>query len=60
MNGTIQAVATAYQEPEDPVRFTALTSEKAFRDGANEIRMFLVGGTPAKPELRELTVSYSG
>jgi Sulfatase len=60
VNGTVQAVATAYQDPEGPVRFTALTSEKAFRDGANEIRMFVVGGTPAKPELRELQVSYSG
>ena len=57
LNGRIAAVCETYGRGESPVRFSALAPERAFRPGANEVRIFLVDGAPAAPRLRELETS---
>jgi Sulfatase len=60
VNERIAAVARAYELGDGVVRFSALAPESAFRPGRNDVRMFVLGGPPTRPELRELAVSLSG
>jgi branched-subunit amino acid ABC-type transport system permease component len=55
LNGRIAAVSGVYRGP----RFSALVPESAFRTGRNAVRAFIVTGTPAAPQLRELRVRLS-
>jgi len=59
LNGTIEAVATAYQHLDSPVRFTFLAADDAFRPGENEATVYVVSGTPAFPLLREVPTSLT-
>lgn len=54
INGEIAAVCQAYQQRENPVRFSALASPDTFRRGDNAVRIFVVGGSPGEPALAEL------
>jgi hypothetical protein len=58
LNGRIAAVAPTY-ESGGKVRFSFLPSDSAFRAGRNVVRMFMVSGPVASPELRELRVTLS-
>jgi hypothetical protein len=40
-------------------RFSFLASDSAFRTGANDVRVFVVTGRPARPKLGELRVALS-
>ena len=55
LNGRIAAVSQAYRGP----RFSALAPESAFRAGRNSVRVFLVTGSTAAPQLHELRVRLS-
>jgi Sulfatase len=59
-NDRIAAVARAYQLGDGVVRFSALAPESAFHTGGNDVRMFVLDGPPARPQLHELAVSLSG
>jgi hypothetical protein len=58
LNGKIAAVAPTY-ESGGKLRFSLLPSDSAFRSGRNDVRMFLVSGPVASPDLRELRVLLS-
>jgi hypothetical protein len=55
LNGRIAAVSAVYRGS----RFSALVPESAFRPGRNSVRAFVVTGSPASPQLRELSVRFS-
>ena len=57
LNGRIAAVAPAYVARR--TRFSLLPSDRAFRPGRNDARIFVVEGPVTRPELRELTVTLS-
>jgi hypothetical protein len=59
LNGTVEAVATAYQHESSPVRFSFLAADDAFRPGTNEATVYVVGGSPSAPALREVPTSLS-
>jgi len=59
LNGTIEAVATAYQHLESPVRFTFLAADEAFRPGENEATVYVISGTPESPMLREVPTTLT-
>ena len=55
LNGRIAAVSAAYRDPSGgQVRFSVLPAESAFRTGRNFVRLFVVSGSPSRPELREV------
>jgi hypothetical protein len=58
LNGTVEAVATAYQH-QGPVRFSFLAADDAFRPGENEATVYVVGGSPEAPSLREVSTSLT-
>ena len=58
LNGRIAAVSHTYGTA-GKLRFSLLASDKAFRAGKNDARIFLVTGPKASPELHELQVAYS-
>jgi len=60
VNGRIAAVCEAYRPSGGDVQFSALAPATAFRPGENRVRVFLVGGAPERPVLRELTVELEG
>jgi len=53
VNGVVEAVCAVSGE-EGAARFSALVPPEAFVRGANEVRVFVVGGSPASPSLAEL------
>ncbi len=58
LDGRIAAVSAAYRDPSGgPVRFSVLPAETAFRAGRNSVRLFVVSGSPARPQLREVATS---
>ena len=58
VNGRVAAVARAF-ELAGAVRFSALAPESAFRQGANEVRVFVLDGPAAAADARELRTSLS-
>ena len=60
VNGRIAAVCESYRLREGVVRFSALASEDAFRTGRNDVRIFVLDGSPDAPRLRELETALSG
>jgi hypothetical protein len=58
LNGRIVAVSHTYGIA-GKLRFSLLASDKAFRAGQNDARIFLVSGATANPQLRELRVTLS-
>ena len=60
LDGRIAAVSVAYRDPQGgPVRFSVLPAESAFRTGRNPVRLFVVSGSTASPQLRELKTSLA-
>jgi Sulfatase len=60
LNGRVAAVATAYAAPEGgPAKVTALVPPSFFRPGENEVRVFVLEGSPAEPALLELRTELS-
>jgi Sulfatase len=58
LDGRIAAVSAAYREPSGGrVRFSLLPPESAFQAGRNSVRLFVVSGSPARPQLREIQTS---
>jgi Sulfatase len=58
LNGRIAAVSVAYRNPGGgPVRFSALAGESSFHTGRNAVRVFVVGGSPAHPQLAAVRTS---
>ena len=58
LNGRIAAVSHTYGTA-GKLRFSLLASDKAFRAGKNDARIFLVTGPKTHPELHELRVADS-
>jgi hypothetical protein len=60
LNGDVVAVTQVYRErPGSGPSVSALVPESSFHPGRNSVRAFLVTGSAAAPQLRELRVSYS-
>lgn len=60
VNGVVEAITTVTAE-EGAARFSALVPPQAFRRGAaNEVRVFLLGGSPAEPSLGEIETRIGG
>jgi sulfatase-like protein len=58
LNGRVAAVAHTYGTG-GKLRFTLLPEDSSFRAGKNDVRMFALTGSPAKPQLHELQVVLS-
>jgi len=58
LNGRVAAVSHTYGTG-TKLRFTLLAGDSSFRPGPNDVRMFVVTGSPAKPRLQELQVVLS-
>ena len=58
LNGRIAAVSHSYGTG-GKLRFSLLASDKAFRAGRNDVRVFTVSGATAKPQLREFHVTLA-
>jgi Sulfatase len=58
LNGRIAAVSHTYGSG-GKLRFSLLASDTSFRAGKNNVRIFLISGRPASPELAELRVALT-
>jgi hypothetical protein len=58
LNGRVAAVTHTFGTG-SKLRFTLLPGDSTFRSGKNDVRMFVVSGRPAKPQLQELKVVLS-
>ena len=51
VNGTIRAVTQTYRGPKGGWSFTAIVPEWAFREGANQVEVFVVSDSQGHPQL---------
>ena len=51
MNGTVAAVAQAFQDGSGPVGVSFLVPEEAFEPGSNDVSVYRVSGSEANPTL---------
>lgn len=59
VNGTVAAVAQAYQDTTGPVRVSFLVPQDAYRTGRNDVQVFAVNGPAGSPTFAELETSLS-
>jgi hypothetical protein len=58
LNGRVAAVSHSYGAG-GKLRFTLLAADSSFRSGRNDVRIFVIAGSKAKPRLQELQVELS-